>query len=53
MTAVHKHYSVTEWVEFAKDNPESLDYVAASTGTSEADFKKLADILAQIPAVST
>ena len=51
-TAIHKHYSVDDWMEFADKNPSTLDFVAASSGTSDNDFNKLQQILNQIPAVS-
>ncbi|MCG7495607.1 GMP reductase [Vibrio sp. Of7-15] len=47
MTAVHKHYTVADWAEFAKENDASvLKNVMVSTGTSEADFQKTKDIMA-------
>lgn len=50
LTAVHKHYTVHEWAEFIRDAPETvLRHVMVSTGTSEADFKKIKDILALSP----
>lgn len=45
LTAIHKHYSVEEWTQFAKDNPEVIQYCAASSGTSEDDFQKLIAIV--------
>jgi GMP reductase len=45
MTAIHKHYSIEEWIEFAKNNVDLLPYVAASSGTSDNDFKKLSMIV--------
>ncbi len=45
MTAVHKHYSVEEWSSFLVDHPEIYPYIALSTGTGEADEKKIAEIL--------
>lgn len=50
-TAVHKHYSVEEWEKFAEDHPETVKHVAVSTGSSDADFDKLQDILGHIPDV--
>ena len=44
-TCIHKHYTVDEWVAFARANPELLNYIAASAGTSESDFDKLAQIM--------
>eukprot|EP00962_Isochrysis_galbana_P057569 scaffold30004_cov90-Isochrysis_galbana.AAC.2 len=41
MVAVHKHYSVDEWEQFAEAHPEAIGFVAASAGTSERDLAKL------------
>lgn len=42
MTAVHKHYTVEDWAEFAKTaDKTTLNNVMVSTGTSDADFQKL------------
>jgi len=50
LTAVHKHYSVEQWREFVARVPESiLRHVMVSTGTSEADFVKMKQILALSP----
>lgn len=50
LTAVHKHYSVEQWREFIARVPVSvLRHVMVSTGTSEADFTKLNQILALSP----
>lgn len=47
LTAVHKHYSVEQWAQFVKEAPETvLRHVMVSTGTSEADFVKVKQILA-------
>eukprot|EP00064_Thunnus_orientalis_P020069 superscaffoldBa00005328_g20200 len=48
-TTVHKHYSVDDWVEFAKKHPECLESVAVSTGTGDNDFEKISAILAAVP----
>jgi GMP reductase len=47
LVAIHKHYTVDEWVKFAEESPEVVPYVAASAGTSEADIQKLQDILSK------
>lgn len=47
VTAVHKHYSVEEWTQFAAENASIMDYVAVSAGTSENDFTKLVEIVGQ------
>ncbi|XP_030710517.1 GMP reductase 2 isoform X3 [Globicephala melas] len=48
-TAVHKHYSLEQWKEFASQNPDCLEHLAASSGTSSADFEQLGQILDAIP----
>ncbi|KAJ1137154.1 hypothetical protein NDU88_003567 [Pleurodeles waltl] len=50
-TAIHKHYSVEQWKEFAIKNPDCLEHVAASSGTGQADFEQLEEILEAIPQV--
>jgi len=44
LTTIHKHYTVEEWLTFAQRKPNLLPFVAASSGTSEEDFKKLTQI---------
>lgn len=47
MTAVHKHYTVEDWAEFAKSADKvTMNNVMVSTGTSDADFQKTKDIMA-------
>lgn len=46
LTAVHKHYSVAQWQAFLEDNPEIHHHIFVSTGTSDADFVKLTEIMA-------
>ncbi|MBD0832163.1 GMP reductase [Aestuariibaculum sediminum] len=44
-TAIHKHYSVTDWNVFASQLPENIEnYIAVSTGISKQDSEKLASI---------
>ncbi|XP_006988613.1 GMP reductase 2 isoform X1 [Peromyscus maniculatus bairdii] len=50
-TAVHKHYSIRQWEEFASQNPDCLEHLAASSGTGSADFEQLEQILEAIPQV--
>jgi GMP reductase len=40
-TAVHKHYTPQEWLQFAKTSPDCLKSVAVSTGTGDTDYEKL------------
>lgn len=50
LTAVHKHYSIEQWRAFVERVPSAvLHHVMVSTGTSEADFTKLQQILALSP----
>lgn len=52
-TAIHKHYSLEEWKEFAKTSSENiLKNCAVSTGIGNADLKKVAEILEEIPAIN-
>ncbi len=47
MTAVHKHYTVSQWADFvAASDVSVLRHVMVSTGTSDENFYKLAEILA-------
>uniref|UniRef100_A0A8D2ADY1 GMP reductase n=1 Tax=Sciurus vulgaris TaxID=55149 RepID=A0A8D2ADY1_SCIVU len=48
-TAVHKHYSLHQWQEFADQNPDCLEYLAASSGTGSSDSEQLEQILEAIP----
>lgn len=51
LTCLHKYYSVEEWKEFAKENPDALKYVAVSSGTGEGDFERMKAILAAVPEI--
>ncbi len=49
-TAVHKHYSVSEWNLFLKNAPQNIfDHIAVSTGTGKEDFKKMIEIFEANP----
>ncbi len=50
-TCIHKYYDIDDWKAFAKSDPDALPYVACSAGTAEGDFKRLSDVLEQIPQV--
>ncbi|RWS08141.1 GMP reductase 2-like protein [Dinothrombium tinctorium] len=50
-TAIHKHYSVEEWQEFAAKHTDVLNNVAISSGTSEADFQKMEKLVSLIPQI--
>lgn len=46
ITAIHKHYSITDWNVFSSNAPEGIEnHIAVSTGTSAKDAEKLAAIL--------
>ncbi|NRB58981.1 MAG: GMP reductase [Winogradskyella sp.] len=45
-TAIHKHYSLSEWNEFLENAPQNIEnYIAVSTGISQSDSDKLKTIL--------
>lgn len=51
-TAVHKHYSLTDWSVFVFNLPENhINNIAVSTGISQADSKKLAAIIKANPSL--
>ncbi|WMI64650.1 GMP reductase [Aestuariibaculum sp. YM273] len=44
-TAIHKHYSISDWNVFSSNSPENIEnYIAVSTGISQQDSEKLASI---------
>ena len=46
ITAIHKHYSITDWNVFMANAPEDIiNYLAISTGIKEKDVEKLNAIL--------
>jgi GMP reductase len=55
LTAIHKHYTVEEWVSFAeeckRDKLDTLSYVCLSAGSSEAELAKVKEIIAKIPEI--
>ncbi|CAM9103791.1 unnamed protein product, partial [Ectocarpus fasciculatus] len=46
VTCIHKHYSVSDWEEFAAANAAALPFVGVSCGTGNHDFHKAGSILA-------
>jgi len=50
IVAIHKHYSVEEWVAFAEKHADCLPFVAVSAGSGK-DLEKLCIILEKIPQV--
>ena len=53
MVAIHKHYDVAQWREFAKTRPDVASHVFVSAGTSRADLEKLDAILKACPTVTS
>jgi len=52
-TAIHKHYSLEEWIQFAsKASDAVLKNIAVSTGTGNGDEKKVATILQSFPKIN-
>ncbi len=50
ITAIHKHYPLEQWTEaLAQMATTALNYIAVSTGITDADLTKLAAILQQHP----
>lgn len=41
IVAIHKHYTVDDWKQFAAEQPQAVPYVAVSAGTSANDMSKL------------
>ncbi|KAF0024870.1 hypothetical protein F2P81_023672 [Scophthalmus maximus] len=50
-TAIHKHYSVEDWKNFAANYPDCIEHVAASSGSGTADLERLCAILEAVPAL--
>lgn len=44
-TAMHKHYSVQEWTNYANRFPSTLSCAMVSTGISNSDIEKLTEIV--------
>jgi GMP reductase len=52
ITAVHKHYTVMQWINFMKSYaPAIANYICVSTGTAAADAEKLQQIINACPAL--
>jgi GMP reductase len=50
LSAIHKHYSVTEWGEFLNGRDDAIyQRIMVSTGSSDDDFARLGRILANHP----
>lgn len=52
-TAIHKHYSLKEWTDFASNaSNEVLNNIAVSTGTGKEDSEKVKHILTAFPQIN-
>jgi len=52
-TAIHKHYTLKNWVDFSKEvSFEIFNFVAVSTGISKKDADKLAEIIQNVPQIN-
>ncbi|PIE82836.1 MAG: GMP reductase [Candidatus Contendobacter odensis] len=56
ITAVHKHYSLSEWDDFVSEfcsnhHQSGLDYIAVSTGILDSDLDKLDRLFAKHPSL--
>ena len=52
-TAIHKHYSLEEWREFATNATDNiLKNIAVSSGTGKEDFEKVKNILEEFPQIN-
>ncbi|QOW11120.1 GMP reductase [Kaistella flava (ex Peng et al. 2021)] len=53
ITAIHKHYTIEEWSDFLKNQPDSIyDYIALSTGIGNGDEKKVQQIVDAHPKIN-
>ncbi|XP_069074880.1 GMP reductase 1 [Pleurodeles waltl] len=50
-TAIHKHYPLEDWKQFAANHPECLEHIAASSGSGQGDLDRLTCILEAIPLI--
>lgn len=46
LTAIHKHYSITQWQSVIENNSVILDSIMVSSGSSDEDFIKLQELMA-------
>ena len=53
ITAIHKHYTIEEWSQFLKNQPDSIyDYIALSTGIGKDDEEKIQIIVEAHPKIN-
>lgn len=52
ITALHKHYSISQWKAFVAAAPAGIaGHIAVSTGTGKEDEAKLKEIISAVPAL--
>ena len=49
---MHKFYTVAKWQQFAREAPEALPHVAASSRIGAGDFDRLKVIIEAVPQIS-
>ena len=51
LVCIHKHYTLEEWKAFGNKNADVLQYVAVSSGTSDADLQLVKEIMTEVPQI--
>lgn len=51
-TTMDKHIPIEEWLQFAEKNPESLEYLAVSSGITDKDWNKMKELFKHLPQVN-
>jgi len=52
LTAISKHYTLEQWVNFARKSPTALPYAAISLGTSKENFEITKSIVKEVPDIN-
>lgn len=53
LVAIHKHYTVEEWLAFDKTaSDETMQHLALSMGSSDRDFEKAIEICEKVPRIN-
>eukprot|EP00095_Tigriopus_kingsejongensis_P003017 maker-scaffold170_size291898-snap-gene-1.49 protein:Tk03017 transcript:maker-scaffold170_size291898-snap-gene-1.49-mRNA-1 annotation:"gmp reductase 1" len=50
-TCIHKYYTLDDWKKFALESPETVPFMACSSGTGSADFELLSQVLTSVTEV--
>lgn len=51
LTAIHKYYSLEDWLDFSERFPEAMNFVCLSMGISQEDFEKTESIVKTVPGI--